>query len=154
MTVAMDSNAECVELMYRDARSRNDPWLVPLVVDLTNPTPAVGWRNSERMSCSERGPADLGLALALIHHLAITGNVPLGEVVEFLHAHARRVLVEWVPKDDPMAQTLLRHRTDVFPDYHRPAFEAALRARFDIERTIPIPGSHRVLYRAVRRADA
>lgn len=153
MAVAMDCDAGCVESMYRDARSRGDTHLVPLVIDLRNPTPALGWRNRERMSLSERGPADLGLAMALVHHLAIAGNIPLDEIVGFLHRHARAVLVEWVPKEDRMVQRLLRTRTDIFPDYERARFETLLSSLFVIERTILIPGSHRVMYRAVRRVN-
>jgi hypothetical protein len=151
MTVGMDADPECVDVMYRDARARGDSRLVPLVMDLCNPTPALGWRNRERMSLADRGPADFAFALALVHHLAIGNNVPLDEIVEFLHGHARRVLVEWIPKDDPMAKRLLRTRKDVFADYNQPAFEAALTRLFHIEQAIPVARSGRTLYRAARR---
>src|SRR5262249_34933303 len=75
-TIAFDSDAGCVERAYRACASESEANLLPLVVDITNPSPAIGWSNRERMTLAERGPADVVLALGLIHHLAIAGNLP------------------------------------------------------------------------------
>lgn len=123
---------------------------MPNVVGLMNPTLAVGWTNLERMSLSERSPADP----ALVHHPAIGRNIPVDAIIQFLHDSARCVLVDWIPKDDAMAQRLLSTRTDTFRNYSRSRFEATLARVFVIERTIQLPGSDRVLYRAVRPEDA
>ncbi|HEY7477818.1 MAG TPA: SAM-dependent methyltransferase [Actinomycetota bacterium] len=145
-TLALDLDQSPVEAAYRDARARGDEHLLPLVMDLANPSPAAGWANRERMTLEERGPADLVLALALIHHLAIGRNVPLDRVVAHLSRLGRWALVEWIPKQDPRVRELLASREDVFDDYTEEAFEAAARSVFRVVRRDPIPGTDRILF--------
>ena len=145
-TVAFDVDFGAVERNYRDASARSDAKLLPLLADLTDPTPGLGWDNRERTSLIDRGPADAALALALIHHLAISGNVPLGKIAEFLAKLARTLIIEFVPKTDSQVGRLLVVREDLFPDYTRDAFEAAFARHFRIERVEPIDGTDRVLY--------
>ncbi len=152
LTIAFDSDPACVEEAYREQRASGDPSLLPLVLDLTNPSPSLGWAHRERMALAERGPADLVLALALVHHLAIANNVPFARIAAFLAEIARSLLIEFVPKEDPKVQRLLAGRADIFGDYTRSAFEQALRADFDILETIPLTGSSRVLYWMKRRS--
>ena len=90
--------------------AENASALLPLVSDLANPSPAIGWANGERMTLDERGPADLVLALALMHHLAIGNNVPLGRIADYFARIARRAIVEFVPKSDPMVQQMMAGR--------------------------------------------
>jgi hypothetical protein len=120
--------------------------LLPLVLDLTSPSPGIGWANEERMTLEQRGPADLLLALAVTHHLAIGNNVPLPAVADYFAKLGRRAIVEFVPKGDPMVQQMLRAREDVFTDYGQDAFEQAFAARFVIEERVPVAPSERVLY--------
>jgi hypothetical protein len=120
-------------------------------MDFMNPSPNLGWAQSERQGLAERGPADFALCLALVHHLAISGNVPIERIVEWLSSCARAAVVEFVPKSDPMVQTLLRTREDVFPDYTRESFEQALEGRFQILEATQIPNSERVLFRIAGR---
>lgn len=120
--------------------------VLPLLVDLANPSPAQGWQHAERRSLAERGPADLALALALVHHLAIGNNVPLPRILAYLRTLCARLVIEWVPKHDPRVQTLLSGREDVFGQYTQEAFEDAARQGFTIERREAIRESDRVLY--------
>ncbi len=150
-TVALEQDPACVEQMYVDAKRRGDRHLLPLVMDLTNPSAAIGWAHEERLSLIERGPADMVLALALLHHLAIGNNVPLDRIAAFLAKVGRQAIVEFVPKDDPMAVALLTGRRDVFAAYGREEFVAALQRHFAIERTVDLPGSTRALYWVIRR---
>jgi hypothetical protein len=145
-TVAFDLDATAVDANYRAARTEDDPHLLPLVMDLTNPSPGLGWDHRERMSLAERGPADLALALALIHHLAIGNNVPLPMVAATFARLARRAVVEFVPKEDEKVQTLLATREDVFPGYTEDGFEAAMSEVFEVEEREQLPGSGRALY--------
>lgn len=121
--------------------------VLPLVLDLANPSPAVGWGHTERPSLADRGPVDVVLALALVHHLAIGNNVPLPSVATELARLGRHVLLEWVPPDDPKVKVLKATREDIFTDYTTDGFEAAIADVFDIQRRDPLPGSSRVLYR-------
>lgn len=145
-TVAFDVNPACVERNYRVAVERRENNLLPLWLDLTNPSPALGWDHAERMSLIERGPADLGMALALVHHLAISGNVPLDRVASFLRRACRTLIIEFVPKEDSQVRRLLASRIDVFDDYTRDGFESAFVEHFAIERAEPILDSERTLY--------
>jgi ribosomal protein L11 methylase PrmA len=144
--VSFDLDPGAVELNYRDVVSRNEPNILPIVMDLTNPSPPIGWENSERLSLAERAPVDLILALALVHHLAIANNVPLPRVAQFFRSLARWLLVEFVPKSDGQVERLLATREDIFPEYTEQGFERSFAERFAIIRREPIAGSDRVLY--------
>jgi ribosomal protein L11 methylase PrmA len=151
-TVAFDIDGAAVEKGYRDAKARSDENLLPLVMDLTNPSPDLGWRLAERDSLVARGRADVVVALALIHHLAISNNVPLGDVAAFFASLADRLIVEWVPKTDSQVERLLASREDIFGDYTQDGFEAAFASVFEIEASVPVEEGGRVLY-LMRRRD-
>jgi hypothetical protein len=145
-TVCWDIDPAAVELNYREVRDRQEKYILPLLVDLTNPSPNQGWAHCERASMSNRGPADLVMALALIHHLAISNNVPLPLVAEHLATLGRWLLIEFVPKSDSQVQRLLASREDIFEQYSQEGFEAAFRDWFRIEWVQRIQDSERVLY--------
>jgi ribosomal protein L11 methylase PrmA len=149
--VALDADAAVVEACYRTGRREGRRDLLPLVMDLANPSPGLGWAGSERESLEARGPADMVLALALVHHLAIGRNVPLPLLAAQLARLGRDAIVEFVPKQDPQTQRLLRSRRDVFADYGAEGFESAFAAAFRLEAREPVPGSDRVLYLWRRR---
>ncbi|HEV3051444.1 MAG TPA: methyltransferase domain-containing protein [Longimicrobium sp.] len=144
--VAFDADAAAVERNYRAVRAEGTSSILPLVLDLTNPTPGLGWAGEERDAWLRRGPADVVMALALVHHLAIGNNVPLESVARLLAEAGRTLLIEWVPKEDEQVRRLLRSRTDVFPGYTREGFEAAFATRFRTLRSDAIQGSERRMY--------
>jgi hypothetical protein len=152
-TVSLDADPVSVERNYLDAAARRDENLLPLVMDLMNPSAACGWANRERQSLSERGPADAALALALVHHLAIANNVPLGNIAAWLSAACRSLIIEFVPKEDSQVQTMLATRKDIFGGYTQPEFEARFRAHFRILEVRPIAGSLRSLYLMQKRSE-
>ncbi len=145
-TVAFDIDPACVELHYRDVVHRKARNILPLWVDLTNPSPGLGWDHDERSSFIDRGPADLAMALALIHHLAISANLPLGRIASFLRKVSPTLIIEFVPKQDSQVRRLLVSREDIFDDYTREGFEAAFSDSFAIDRAEPIAESERTLY--------
>jgi hypothetical protein len=145
-TIAFDIDPAAVEMNYRQCVAEKEQNLLPLVLDLTNPSPAIGWLNHERMSLLERGPVDAVLALALIHHLAISNNVPLGEVARFFHQAGQWLVIEFVPKADSQVQRLLSTRQDIFPSYTQQGFEKAFMDYFVIHDQQKIPDSERCLY--------
>ncbi len=151
LALAFDADPACVERAWRRVRGGREPRLLPLLLDLSNPSPALGFALRERESWLERGPADAVLALALVHHLAIGGNVPLARLAELFAALAPELVVEFVPKSDPKVQRLLASREDVFPDYSREGFERAFSRRYEIAAAQDIEQSSRVLYRMRRR---
>lgn len=145
-TVAFDMDPASVEANYRSAVTDGVSLLLPLVLDLSNPSPPIGWRNRERMSLPERGPADLILALALVHHLAIGNNVPFSQIAGAFAELGRALVVEFVPKSDPKVQQLLSSRDDIFDDYDEDNFVAGFEQHFAIESRASIRGSDRTLY--------
>jgi hypothetical protein len=145
-TVAFDVDYIAVELNYRDCLDKNEKNLLPLVMDLTNPTPALGWENRERKSLLERGPADAVLALALLHHLAISNNLPFRRIAEFLSRACRWLVIEFVPKTDSQIRRLLATREDIFDHYTRADLEEQFNRFFLVERIAPVEGTERILY--------
>jgi len=152
LTVSFDSDPLAVELNYRRCRQDNETRILPLVVDLFNPSPAIGWENSERMSLAERGSADAVMALALVHHLAIANNVPLERLAVFFAGLADTLMIEFVPKTDSQVQRLLASREDVFDRYDRTNFEQAFGRRFEFVDVREIRDSERTMYLMRRRS--
>ena len=144
--VSFDIDPSCVERNYLRVRAEKEPNLLPLLVDLANPSPAAGWENLERMSLIERGPADAVLALALIHHMAIGNNVPLEIAARFFAKVGRSLLIEFVPKSDSQVKRLLVTREDIFDRYSREEFERTFGQYFVLTHLIPLRGSERLLY--------
>jgi hypothetical protein len=149
--ISFDSDQAVVEHQFRRLMGADDTRILPLVQNLTNPSPSVGWNHGERRSLTERGPADLALALALVHHLAIGGNVPLLSVSEFLRGICRHLIIEFVPKEDSQVQRMLEHRHDIFDEYSQPTFEQSFGTFFNIVQSAPIAGTARTLYLMERR---
>lgn len=147
----MDIDPATVEKNYQESVRAREANLLPLVMDLTNPSPDIGWANAERMSLAERGPADTVLALALIHHLAISNNVPLDRIALFLSRICRNLIIEFVPKSDSQVQRLLATREDIFADYTRAAFEREFERFFAVLDCVPVSGSERAIYRMTKR---
>ena len=145
-TLAFDIDPAAVERNYRQCREEQDANLLPLLLDLTNPSPGLGWAHRERTSFLERGPAEAALALALVHHLAIANNLPLEHIAAFLARLCRWLIIEFVPKNDSQVQRLLASREDIFPDYTPEGFERAMRRFFAIREAVRIAGSERTCY--------
>lgn len=143
----VDSDVDALEVAYAKRRAG----LLPLVMDWSDPSPGQGWAGAERSTLQQRLEVDMVLALAVVHHIVIGGNVPLEAFVERLFAHGQNVIVEFVPKHDPMVQGLLRSREDIFPDYTQEAFEQMLQRHASIEETCPIRDGGRILYACRRR---
>ena len=146
MTVAFDIDPAAVEKNYLQAVRDKETHLLPLLMDLANPSPDLGWAGRERDSLQRRGPADAVLALALVHHLAIANNVPLDRVADYLARLGRHLIIEFVPKADSQVQRLLAGREDIFDRYDQANFESAFRGRFEFGPPQPVEGSSRVLY--------
>ncbi len=145
--VAVDSDHVVVDRLYRDLRAAGETRILPLVVDLADPPPALGWRSRERPAWISRMRPQLTLALAVVHHLALTNNVPLDEIVDLFADLGAPLVVEFPHRDDPMASRLLaRKRTGLFDSYDVSNWEATLGRRFSIERTESLPSGTRTLY--------
>jgi hypothetical protein len=144
-TIAFDIDPIAVEKNYMMTKSKQETHLLPLFLDLTNPSPALGWAHSERKSLLERGPVDMVFALALIHHLVITNNIPLSRVADFLAKISTYLILEFVPKSDSQVQKLLTSREDVFSHYSLKQCLIEFSPYFTLVEKVKLEDSHRVL---------
>jgi ribosomal protein L11 methylase PrmA len=145
-TVSCDSDPGCVEISYRSVRDQHEEKLLPLLTDLTNPTPAIGWDNRERLSFGKRVRGEAVFALALVHHLAISNNVPLANVAAYFAKFGKHLIVEFIPKADDMVRKMLSTREDIFSEYSKEGFEYAFGEYFKIVRTRELKSSSRTIY--------
>lgn len=145
-TISFDIDPIAVEKNYLEMKSKREKNLLPLVLDATNPSPGIGWENEERESLTSRGPADLAMALALIHHLAISNNTPLVKIASFFSKICHNLIIEFVPKSDSNTQRLLLTREDIFPNYDEIHFEEDFSSFFDIVEKRKVAESERTLY--------
>ena len=144
--VAIDSDHDCVEHLYRLARERG-LHILPLVVDIANPTPATGFRNQERPSFLQRYSADCVFALALIHHLLVACRLPMAAICDLMADLTNQWLViEFVEREDSMFQKLLALREDLYGGLMVESFEREFARRFEPVRRMPLPGTRRHLF--------
>jgi SAM-dependent methyltransferase len=144
--VALDADQMSIERLYQRLAKERCANVLPLVGNLADPTPNLGWRGLERRSLPRRGSPDLVLSLALIHHVVITANIPLREFVEWLADLGADLVIEFVSKQDPMVEKLLRNKADIYTDYEQGSFEKCLRARFEVIKQLELMGGQRVMY--------
>jgi ribosomal protein L11 methylase PrmA len=146
--VAFDYDHATVEALYRSLRSEGNRRILPLVANLADPSPGLGWRGLERRPLEQRGKPDLILALALIHHVSITANVPIAEFLDWVRSLDAAMVIEFPKRDDPMVRRLLSgKRTGSNSDYELETFERELAKRFQVSKTEALPSGTRVLYR-------
>jgi SAM-dependent methyltransferase len=150
--VGMDADQTTVDRLYRSLAAERDRRVLPLVIDLGDPSPALGWRNLERKTLVERSRPDLVLCLAVVHHLAITRNVPLDSLLEWLSNLQSAILIEFPARDDPMVKRLLdAKRPGTHPDYDRKLFERLLRDRFTVVTATELSSTRTIYHARPRR---
>lgn len=151
--VAFDLDHATVDALYRSLREAGETRILPLVANLADPSPGLGWRGLERRTLEQRGRPDLVLALALVHHVSITANVPLAELLAWLAQLEATLVIEFPKREDPMVRRLLSgKREGSNADYELETFERLLGERFEVERREELPSGLRVLYLAHPRA--
>lgn len=151
LVLSTDYDPVAVEKNYQHVRSAYESKILPLILNITNPTPALGFGGDERNTFFSRAQADVVLALALVHHLAITFNLPLSKIAQHFSDIAPYIIIEFVPKDDSQVQKLLQNREDIFTNYTQDGFEAAFTHYFSIVAKKSISDSKRTLYLLKRK---
>lgn len=147
--VAFDFDHATVEALYRSLREEGSTRILPLVGNLADPSPGLGWRGLERRTLADRGAPDLMLALALIHHVSISANIPIAEFLGWVRDLGSTLLIEFPRRTDPMVRALLANKQEgANLDYDLDNFELELGRRFSVERREELPSGHRVLYLA------
>ena len=144
--ISADIDHAAVEKNYLRVKTDADKNIYPIVLDIGNPSPDIGWANLEREAFFKRKKFDLVVSLALIHHLAISNNVPMKKVARFFHGICSYLIIEFVPKEDSQVQMLLSTRKDIFPDYNLSIFEHEFSQYFDILKSEKVTGSYRTMF--------
>ncbi|MBI3500646.1 MAG: SAM-dependent methyltransferase [Bacteroidetes bacterium] len=144
--LAMDADDYCMENFYCELKKAGNKKILPLKIDLSNPSPSLGWANEERKNISQRGKADALLALALLHHLRIGNNVPFAHIANYFSVLAQNLIIEFIPKDDGMIHKMLKTREDIFSDYTEENFRNAFETYFTIHEREALHDSGRILY--------
>jgi SAM-dependent methyltransferase len=148
--LAMDLDHFAVERLYREVRSEGIEGILPIVQNVSDPSPSWGWRNLERTNLFSRAKPDLVLCLALIHHVVISANIPLDEFIEWLSEVTEQLVIEYVSRSDDKVKTLLRNKEDKYSDYSRKRLEQALKRRFGVLKRQSLTSGNRHLYYCTR----
>jgi hypothetical protein len=144
--ILYDSDPVCVDLAYRQEKAAGNGLVFPLLMDACNPSPALGFDLAERTSLLDRPPADLALALALLHHLRLHHSIPFSRLAGFLAKLAPSLVVEYASPDDSQVRTLISRRGSVPDDYSHHGFVSAFSGHFRLRREVRIPGMDRWLF--------
>jgi ribosomal protein L11 methylase PrmA len=149
--IAFDIDPLAVDFHYKYIRENRIENILPLVMDLTNPSPSIGWNNEERMGFRLRPLPDTVFALALIHHLAISNNLPFHKIAGFLSELGENLVIEFVPKSDSQVKKLLESRKDIFGDYNEDAFVKEFEVFYNIRAKEKVVDSERTIWLMKRK---
>lgn len=146
MVISTDFDSDCINRLYKRIKEEKRTNIYPAVVDLTYPSPSLGWMNEERPAFFNRTKVDVCMALALIHHLAITKNITFEQLASFFASVCKELIIEFVPKSDPKVTGMLQWRKDIFDTYNEETFEQAFAQLFQLEKKMNVQGSERTMY--------
>ena len=149
--VSLDSDHECVERLYLRLRDRGDIKILPLTMNVANPSPNQGWAHAERLSFDSRNKPDLILALALIHHICLSSNIPISAFLDWLAGIGSRLIIEFVDRNDVMVKEMLSRKSEAHEDYNLQRFEKELERRYDVIRSAALKDGERKIYYCVPR---
>jgi hypothetical protein len=149
--IAMDHDHLAIDRLYADLRSWRTNNVLPLVINLADPSPGLGWKGKERKALasgdrSNPGSPDLVICLALLHHLVISANVPLAEIMDWLHGFNCALVIEFITMDDPMTKRLLRNRENQYDDFTLDNFERLVQTHYKTNARAFLLSGTRILY--------
>jgi ribosomal protein L11 methylase PrmA len=150
--VAMDADPLVIDRLYNVLKAEKNEKILPLYVDLTDSGGGVGWRGQERPGIFNRGNPDIVMALAVIHHMAITFNVPVASQLDMLRDLTAELIIEMPHADDPMVRKLLTNkRAGIHDDFNLDEFERLLSERFTVKSKMLLSSGTRTIFHAVRK---
>ncbi|NNF55488.1 MAG: methyltransferase [Acidimicrobiales bacterium] len=154
VVLAMDADELVIDQLYKQLRTETSVEanrITPLVVDLSTAGGGVGWRGSERPGLFHRSRPDAVIYLAVIHHLALTFNIPLQQQLDLLADSTENLVIEFPDENDQMVQKLLRNkRPGIYSHYTLDNFERLLGERFEVRRRETLTGGSRTIFFATR----
>jgi hypothetical protein len=144
--ISVDGDHECVERLYLRLRTRGGKKILPLVMNLANPSPNQGWANGERLAFDHRNKPDLILGLALIHHICLSNNIPIPDFLDWLAMTGARLIIEFVDRNDSMVCEMLARKSETHEGYNLANFERELRSRYKVLLSGTLKGGKRMIY--------
>ncbi len=144
--ITVDGDHDAVEKLYLSEKGNDAGKILPLYMNLANPSPNQGWAGTERLGFTDRNSPDFVVCLALIHHISLSANVPIPLFLEWLRSLNAKLVIEFVDRPDEMVQKLLLNKKEKYPDYNKDVFERELNARFKILDSQDLKGGHRKIY--------
>ncbi|MEO5946236.1 MAG: hypothetical protein ABIP79_05430 [Chitinophagaceae bacterium] len=145
--IAADADPLCINNLYKNIKALEKQNILPLIIDFSNPSPAIGLNNTERKTFQERVNTDMVFALAIIHHLVIGKNIPFASIAnQFCKYTKKYLIIEFVPKADEKIQQMLKDKPDIYTNYSAEKFEKEFCVFFNIVKKQEIGSSGRVLY--------
>lgn len=151
--MAADFDPYCINNLYNAIKKNSEKGIQPLIIDLANPSPAIGINNKERASFIQRTRVDMALALALVHHLAIGKNIPFARLSDFFSQLTEYLIIEFIPIADEKVQLLVNQKPAISDQYNQDSFELAFKKNFIIEKQQPVGSSGRLLYLMKKKQD-
>jgi hypothetical protein len=144
--IAFDEDIRSVDELYLFCKEKKISNIFSFAGNLSQPSPAAGWNNMERPALKERLCADIGLVLALIHHLAINSHIHFNMMADFFADSCKELFIEFVPREDAKVELLLLNREDIFDWYNMENFLTAFNVRFNLEKEHRFPNNRTLLH--------
>jgi hypothetical protein len=147
--MAVDSDHDAVERLYLEERTSGGQKISPIFVNIANLSPSQGWAGRERDAFDLRNKPQLVVCLALIHHMALSSNIPTLLFLTWLRSLNCRLVIEFVDRSDEMVLKLLTNKTERYPAYNLENFERELALMFRPVNTLSLKDGKRRLYDCV-----
>jgi hypothetical protein len=144
--ITVDGDHDAVEKLYLGEKENPASKILPLFMNLANPSPNQGWAGTERLAFTERNKPDFVVCLALIHHICLSANIPIPLFLDWLRSLNAKLVIEFVDRPDEMVQKLILNKKEKYPDYNKDAFERELSSRFNVLDSQDLKGGDRKIY--------
>jgi hypothetical protein len=148
--IAFDSDHEVIENLYNSEKQHEHSNIIPLVINFSNPSPNQGW-NNELKKLEERSRPEFILCLAFIHHARLVANIPIEQILDWLHSLNSKIIIEFVDRDDEMVIELLSNKEEKYEDYEKESFVKLLTTKFEIIDRQPLKNNKRELFYIINK---
>ena len=150
--IVTDIDAEAIDQNYKQIQENKEDNMLTFVSDLLQPAPGIGFQNTERNALIDRLKTyapDTVMALALIHHITLSGNVPFEKTAKFLATFSKDLIIEFPKREDSWVASLLKRKREFiahFDFYNQQHFETSFALYFELVKKEAIPETARVMY--------
>lgn len=142
--IAIDNDAVVIDQLYRKQKDAAANF-IPLHVDISMVSPALGINLKERAAFFDRVKADITIALAVIHHLFQSRNIPLNYIADIFQSFSKELIIEFVSEEDEQFIKIKNPNNKWV--YNKQSFEEAFSVYFNIHEVVEIKKGKRFLYR-------